>query len=96
MIYLLDKMEKKKLPISLGLLLVYRSSVSKFEGVSNIVSGYMGGEIKNPPREVCTGRTGHAEGIRLNYDPAVISYTNCSMCFLLPMIRQRLIDKAMM
>lgn len=47
----------------------------RLQGVSEIVSGYMGGQVKNPAyREICTGRTGHAEAIRLSYDPAVISY----------------------
>ncbi len=35
----------------------------------------MGGQIKNPAyREICTGRTGHAEAIKLSYDPSIISY----------------------
>ncbi len=47
----------------------------RLRGVSSITSGYMGGSIKNPAyRQICTGRTGHAEGIRLSYDPAVVSY----------------------
>lgn len=47
----------------------------RFKGVYNVKSGYTGGFIKNPPyREVCQGRTGHAEGIELEFDPAVISY----------------------
>ena len=47
----------------------------RLKGVSEIVSGYMGGQIKNPAyREICTGKTGHAEAIRLSYDPAVITY----------------------
>lgn len=47
----------------------------RLQGVSEIVSGYMGGQLKNPAyREICTGRTGHAEAIRLSYDPEVISY----------------------
>ena len=34
----------------------------RIKGVEKVVSGYTGGEIKNPAyREVCTGRTGHAE-----------------------------------
>ena len=45
------------------------------EGVSSVVSGYSGGHIKNPAyREVCSGRTGHAEVVQITYDPAVISY----------------------
>jgi peptide-methionine (S)-S-oxide reductase len=46
------------------------------EGVVDVVSGYSGGSVKNPAyREVVTGRTGHAEVVRLTYDPGIISYT---------------------
>ena len=45
------------------------------QGVDHIVSGYTGGDIKRPAyREVCTGRTGHAEGIQINYDTSIVSY----------------------
>lgn len=48
-----------------------------FESLAGVVSaesGYMGGAIKNPSyREVCTGRTGHAEVVRVIYEPDVIS-----------------------
>lgn len=48
----------------------------RLKGVQEVVSGYTGGHIKNPPyREVCTGRTGHAEGIKIKFDPEQISYT---------------------
>ncbi len=44
-------------------------------GVESVVSGYAGGHIKNPAyREVCEGRTGHAEVVQITYDPAVISF----------------------
>ena len=47
----------------------------RFKGIYNVQSGYTGGMIKNPPyREVCQGRTGHAEGIQFDYDPEMISY----------------------
>ena len=40
-----------------------------------MISGYTGGFIKNPPyREVCTGRTGHAEGVQIFYDTNQIDY----------------------
>lgn len=46
-------------------------------GVEKVVSGYTGGFIKNPPyREVCTGRTGHAEGIQIHFDSSKVSYTD--------------------
>ena len=42
-------------------------------GVTSGESGYSGGYIKNPGyREVCTGRTGHAEVVQLSYDPAKV------------------------
>ena len=45
------------------------------KGVKKVESGYMGGERDNPTYEqVCTGRTGHAEVVRVSFDPAVLSY----------------------
>jgi len=47
----------------------------QIEGVERVVSGYSGGDVKNPSYgEVCTGRTGHAEVIQITFDPERISY----------------------
>ena len=47
----------------------------RLKGVETVVSGYTGGQVKNPTyKEVCTGTTGHAEAIQITYDPSVISY----------------------
>jgi len=44
-------------------------------GVSSVISGYSGGNVANPTYEIVgTGATGHAESVRLTYDPAVVSY----------------------
>jgi peptide-methionine (S)-S-oxide reductase len=44
-------------------------------GVSAVESGYVGGHVAQPTyRQVCGGDTGHAEAIRVTYDPAQISY----------------------
>ncbi len=48
---------------------------NEVRGIHSVTSGYSGGTIKNPAyREVTTGRTGHAEVVRLEFDPQVISY----------------------
>jgi peptide-methionine (S)-S-oxide reductase len=45
------------------------------EGVWSTQAGYGGGHTPNPTyREVCSGRTGHAEVVRVVFDPAVVSY----------------------
>lgn len=45
------------------------------EGVEDVHSGYSGGNIKNPAyREVCTGRTGHAEVARITFNDDVVSF----------------------
>lgn len=45
------------------------------EGVRDVVSGYSGGHVPDPSyREVCTGRTGHAEVVQVDFDPEVLSY----------------------
>jgi peptide-methionine (S)-S-oxide reductase len=44
-------------------------------GVKTVESGYTGGTLPNPTyKQVCSGETGHAEAIKVTYDPAVISY----------------------
>lgn len=57
---------------------------SELKGVSNVESGYSGGTVKNPTyREVCTGETGHAEVIKITYDPKVIAYKKLLEVFFL-------------
>jgi peptide-methionine (S)-S-oxide reductase len=44
-------------------------------GVSKVESGYIGGDTVNPTyKQVCGGDTGHAEAIRVTFDPAEVSY----------------------
>ena len=47
----------------------------KIDGVSDVVSGYAGGKSKNPTyKEICTGKSGHAEVIKITFNPKVLSY----------------------
>lgn len=47
----------------------------RLQGVGSVDSGYAGGHVENPSyRAVCTGTTGHAEVVRVEFDPEVISY----------------------
>lgn len=47
----------------------------QIEGVRSVVAGYTGGSLKNPAYEdVCTGTTGHAEAVRIEFDPTEVTY----------------------
>jgi peptide-methionine (S)-S-oxide reductase len=52
-------------------------------GVSEVESGYIGGTVADPTyKQVCSGTTGHAEAIRVTFDPDVISYAEILDVFM--------------
>jgi peptide-methionine (S)-S-oxide reductase len=52
------------------------------KGVKSAVSGYTGGSLKNPSYEqVSSGTTGHAESVRITFDPAQVSYADLLRVF---------------
>ena len=54
----------------------------QFQGVESVESGYMGGHSPNPGyEEVCTGNTGHAEVVRITFDPAVVGFRDLLAVF---------------
>lgn len=56
----------------------------KGDGVIDVVSGYMNGETKDPTyRDITTGTTGHAEAVRVTYDPSRISYETLLEAFFI-------------
>jgi peptide-methionine (S)-S-oxide reductase len=47
----------------------------QIDGVKSTAVGYMGGTMKNPTyQDVCSSRTGHAEVVQVEFDPALVSY----------------------
>lgn len=47
----------------------------RLQGVDAVISGYAGGSVPHPSyREVCTGRTGHAEVVQITFDERIITY----------------------
>jgi peptide-methionine (S)-S-oxide reductase len=57
--------------------------IQRLKGIEQIVSGYTDGHIKNPAyREVCSGRTGHAEVVQVTFDSDVISYEDLLTIFM--------------
>jgi peptide-methionine (S)-S-oxide reductase len=55
----------------------------RLEGVFEVIPGYSGGQIKNPSyREVCTGRTGHAECVSIGFDDDIIAFNTLLDVFM--------------
>ena len=47
----------------------------ELKGVRRVVSGYAGGDVPNPTyQQVCSGNTGHAEVVQIEFDPGAVSY----------------------
>lgn len=55
----------------------------RVRGVEKVLPIYIGGDIKNPSyKEVCSGRTGHTEGVEIIYNPKTVSYETLLLIFL--------------
>lgn len=66
-------MESQTITLGAGCFWCVEAVFANMKGVDSVTSGYMGGHIKNPAyREVCTGRTGHAEVIQVKFNPESI------------------------
>ena len=54
----------------------------QLDGVKSVMPGYAGGTVKRPTyRQVCTGKTGHAEVVRVEYDPLRVPYRDLMTVF---------------
>jgi peptide-methionine (S)-S-oxide reductase len=68
-----NNMEYEKITLGAGCFWCVEAIFLETKGVYKVVSGYMGGSIKNPSyKEVCTGTTGHAEVVQISYNPEEI------------------------
>ena len=57
--------------------------MQQLKGVHSVISGYTAGETDSPNyRDVCSGKTGHAEVVKVTYDPDIISYRSLVEIFL--------------
>lgn len=58
------------------------AALELLDGVIAVTSGYCGGTVENPSyQQICTGATGHAEVVRIEFDPAVIDYRTLLAAF---------------
>ncbi|HLV41808.1 MAG TPA: peptide-methionine (S)-S-oxide reductase MsrA [Brumimicrobium sp.] len=68
-------MAEREATLGAGCFWCVEAIFDQLNGVKEVKPGYAGGQIKNPAyREVCEGRTGHAEVIRILYDDEVVSF----------------------
>jgi len=67
--------ESEKATFGAGCFWCVEAVFQRLDGVKEVVPGYCGGDKVNPTyKEVCTGRTGHAEVAQITFDPATISF----------------------
>jgi peptide-methionine (S)-S-oxide reductase len=70
-----QKNKLQKATFGMGCFWCTEAVFQRLNGVTNVKSGYEGGNTVNPTyEEICTGTTNHAEVIEMEYDPAKISY----------------------
>ncbi len=72
----------KKATFGAGCFWGVEETFRQVKGVTSTAVGYSGGTFENPTYEdVCSGKTGHAEVVRLQYDPAQVSYDDLLQVF---------------
>jgi peptide-methionine (S)-S-oxide reductase len=76
--------QSKSLVLGGGCFWCLEAAYASLSGVSEVLPGYAGGQVADPSyREVCSGTTGHAEVVRVTYDPTRISLEQLMAVFWL-------------
>lgn len=77
-----NSMKEEMVTLGSGCFWCSEAVFESVKGVTKAVSGYSGGFAANPSyKEVCTGETGHAEVVQINFDPDVISFEEILFIF---------------
>ncbi len=72
---IIDTKNKEEVTLGAGCFWCVEAIFQRVKGVLHVEAGYSGGTVENPTYEqVCTGNTGHAEVIRLEFDPTIVSF----------------------
>lgn len=74
----------EKLTLGAGCFWCIEAVFNEIKGIEKVVSGYSGGSVPGTPtyREICSGRTGHAEVVQVTFDPSVVSYQELIIIFM--------------
>jgi methionine-S-sulfoxide reductase len=76
--------DKKYIVLGGGCFWCTEAVFQRMKGVTHVESGYSGGKTKNPTyKEICTGTTGHAEVIKIHYDPSKVKLEDILEVFFL-------------
>lgn len=77
-----DPQSQSKAYFAGGCFWCMEEAFEKVAGVMAVISGFMGGTVKDPSYEdVSSGRTGHAESVEVQYDPSTVSYNQLLEAF---------------
>ncbi|MFC4549023.1 MULTISPECIES: peptide-methionine (S)-S-oxide reductase MsrA [Halorussus] len=74
--------ETEKATLAGGCFWCIEAALEELDGVTDVTSGYAGGHVEDPSYEaVCSGDTGHAEVVQVEYDPDVVAYEDLLKVF---------------
>ena len=77
-----DVQEKEVATLAGGCFWCLEAVYDQLRGVTDVVSGYAGGRVRNPSyQDVCAGTTGHAEVVQVTFDPAEVSFREILQVF---------------